>query len=356
MEPERGREQLGKVVLSVQCSNFYPFEEAMIEPVVKAEGGELLCSYEIVNREASHQDAPMTAAEMAVLCGHLRRAMAWMEARCKSMDGLVACIGGPMWVGFWLGFMLNPNVFGRVDFPNLVTKGGRRYVRALSSPMHKAPWLEGKAKVLFIGAEPDNGARTRGAKAATTIQRALERELRWHGDVYEFRTVGEVTIQEFMREVDSFAPDILHMHLHGTKDGTGVVFEDEKGDGKVVPTEAFAGLLRSTKARPAVVVLSVCNSASLAPLLVSAERGVAELVIAMNTVVEYAVAIDFAESFYEALARGRSLADALDQGRSRVHASWGERERDIIMCRCAPGVVAEEVVLLPEVRHGGRAR
>lgn len=354
--PERGREQLGKVVLSVRCSNIHPFAETMIEPVVKAEGGAVLCSYEIVNAEGSHLEVPMTAAEMAVLQGHVRRAMAWMEERCKSMDGLVVCVGGPTWVSFWLGYMLNPYVFGRVDFPNLVTKGGRRYVRALSSPMHKAPWLEGKAKVLFIGAEPDNGTRTRGAKAATTIQWALERELRWHGEVYEFRTVGKVTIQEFMREVDSFRPDVLHMHLHGTEDGLGVVFEDERGDGKIVPVEAFAGLLRATTARPAVVVLSVCNSASLVPLLVSADRGIAEVVIAMNTVVEYAVAIDFAESFYEALARGRSLADAFDQGRSRVHASWGEKERDIIVCECAPGVVAEEVVLLPEVRRGGWAR
>jgi hypothetical protein len=360
-QPEVGRAKVGRVALSIQCSNQYPYKEEMVLPLIEEEGSHLLCSYEIANQQESHKTGPMTAAEMVVLIKHLRAAGAWMKERCAAMDGLVVALGGPAWAAFWVGFELNPYALGvRVDYFHLVGGGeGRRYARALSSPMHKAPWLAGRAKVLFVGADPDDGSRTRGAKAAVMIQRALERELGRDDTTYDLRPVGQVTVDEFLREIDLFKPDLLHVHVHGTEDGRGLVFEREDGDGQEVPAAALLKMLRSTQARPAVVVLSACNSAGLAPMLVApgASDGapVAEVVIAMDGVIDYRVAIDFASSFYGALARGRSLADAVDQGTSRVHACWGEKESEMIRLRCAPGVTAKDVKLLSE-RASGSAR
>lgn len=229
----------------------------------------------------------------------------------------------------------------RIDFPNFVP--GQGYVRALSSPMHKAPWLDGKAKLMFIGAEPDNTARTRGAKTVDAIQGALEREV-VGADACEVRVKGAVTVKEFLRELDVFKPDILHMHLHGTAEGPcGLVFEDEQRTQVVVPAEAVIEMLRATKVAPALVVLSACNSEPLAPLL----DEIAECVVSMNGEVGYAVLIDFSSAFYGALARGRSLAEAIAQGKSAVHGRWGRDENEKIGWRCAPGVEPSEEVLLP---------
>lgn len=342
-EPERGREQRGRVVLSIRCSNGYPYTEDMIEPSIRDEGGYLLCSYKIVNSRASHQRQPMTARELAVLLDHVRGAVAWMESRCAAMDGLVIAFGGPSWAAFWIGHTLNPYALGkRLDWPNLIGGDGRRYVRALSSPMHRAPWLDGKAKLMFVGAEPDNSTRIGGARAFSAIQQTLEREFQ-RSDTYELRTVGATTVREFGRELELFKPDILHLHLHGREDKQGgLIFEDERGDRKPVPPEAVVDLLKSSGCTPTLVVLSACHSAALAPLL----DEIAECVVYMTGEVGYPVAIDFARMLYGALARGRTLGDAIAQGKSAVHGEWGKAENEKIGWLCAPGVEPAEVVLL----------
>ena len=352
VQPERGTDDVGRVALSVRCSSGYPALKEQLKARVKAEGSTLLGTYEIVNGSSAF----MTDADLSVLLAHVRDAIAWMDGRCESMDGLIVALGGPAWVAFWVGRELNPYVFGgRVDFPNLVSAGkGRRYERALASPMHKAPWLSPPAKVLIVGAEPDNATRTRGAKAAGSIQRALEREHGRKSPSYELRSVGAATIEEFIRELNIERPDILHLHLHGSEDAQGVTLEDEQGEGKCVPVESFVSMIKSTNVRPSVVVLSVCNSMALGPALVTREglfeSEIAECVIYMDGVVGYDAAIDFASSFYGAIGRGESLATAIHQGRSRVLAAWGEKASDLIKYELAPGVDAQDVFLLPKPR------
>jgi len=354
--PERGPEDVGRVALSIRCSSGYPALKGQLEARVKAEGSRLLGTYEIVSG-SQHKKVPMTDADLSVLLEHVRSAFTWMDERCESMDGLIVALGGPAWVAFWVGQELNPYVFGgRVDFPNMVGAGkGRRYVRALASPMHKAPWLSTPAKVLIIGAEPDNGTRTRGAKAAGSIQRALEREHGRNSATYDLRVVGAVTIDEFMRELNLENPDILHLHLHGTENAGGMTFEDEQGEGKYVSADSFVSMIESTNVRPAVVVLSACNSMALGPALVTreglVESEIAECVIYMDGVVGYGASIDFASSFYGAIGRGESLAMAIQQGRSRVRAAWGEKASELIKYKLAPGVIAAEVLLLPKPRN-----
>jgi hypothetical protein len=345
-EPERGREQHGTVVLSIQCSNEYPYKEEMIEPILRAEGRHLLCSYEIANA-TSHQRRAMGAPELVALLDHVRAALAWMKERCPQMDGLTVAFGGPSWVAFWIGQALYTYALApRLDFPNLVAKDGRRYVRAMSSPMHKAPWLAGKAKLLFVGAEPNNAARTRGAKAVEVIEEAFERELGRQSETYDLRMLGAATVAKFQRELDIFQPDILHLHLHGSSEGEGgLVLEDVRGEAKLVPFEAVVELIRSSECRPTLVVLSACHSAAMAPAL----DGVAECAVFMTGEVRYATAIDFASSFYGALSRGRSIPAAICQGKSRILGDYGKAENEQIGWWCAQGVNAEDVVLLPDL-------
>jgi len=166
--PSLGRESRGKVVLSIQCSLRQKYHESMVEPMIAAEGAELLCSYQVHNETHVHLDVPMTAAELPALLRHVDDAIQWFGEKCRDAEGLVLCLAGPSWVGFWIGHRLNPNAYGgRIDVPDRV---GPRYQRALALPMHRAPWLAGEAKLLVVAAEPEDQARTRASKLADTIR------------------------------------------------------------------------------------------------------------------------------------------------------------------------------------------
>jgi len=348
-KPGLARDRTGRIALVVRCSSDYPYLEDRLAERVAAEGAELLCSYKITYTQ-SHKKAPMVATDLAVLLDHVRDALSWMGAEDVEADGLVVAIGGPSWVAFWIGLELNPYTVGdRVDFPNLV---GRRYVPALASPMHTAPWIEHPARILFAGAEPVNGARTRGAKAFDSIQEALELEHGRANPVLEFRFRGAIRLDMFQREVELYSPDILHLHLHGRKDGNGLALEKEGGNGKLVGADDFIEMLRSTNVRPALVVLSACNSAAMGPAMVARESliasGIAECVVYMDGEVPYAVAIAFASAFYGTLARGNTLLTALNQGKSRVRTAWGEKAAQMINYLLAPNLAAKEIQLLPK--------
>ncbi len=334
--PQLGRERNGRVVLSIQCSLEYSYKEDMVEPMIEAEGGHLLCSYEIHNTKNFHRDVAMTAAELPVLLGHVSNAMKMIGESCRESDGLVLCLGGPSWVGFWVGYRLSQNaVGGRLDVPNFIF--GTGYQRALAAPMHLAPWLAGKAKLLVVAAEPDNQGRTRASKSADTIRAGLERELGRDGP-YEARVLGAAEFGEIMREVELFAPDILHLHLHGSKNGD-LAFEDARGETQRIPGETFIRMLRAMKVKPTLIVLSACHSAVLA----SALAEIAECVIAMTDTVAYKTAISFAQYFYGAIGRGNSVAEAIEKG--KLGASITSTGHENIQLTTASGVAAEDIIL-----------
>lgn len=337
VEPPRlGRERSGTVVLSVQCSREYSYNEGMVEPMIESQGGRLLCSYQIHNEKHFHRDVAMTAAELPVLLSHVDSAVAMLGRECPGADGLVLCLGGPTWVGFWVGYRLSQNAFGgRIDMPNFIPGAG--YQRSLAAPMHLAPWLAGKAKLLVVAAEPDDLGRTRASKGADTIRAGLERELGRDGP-YEARVLGAAEFGEIMREIELFAPDILHLHLHGSKDGD-LAFEDARGETQRIPGETFVRMLRIMKVKPTLIVLSACHSAVLA----SALAELAECVIAMTDTVAYKTALSFAQYFYGALGRGNSVAEAIEKG--KLGASITTTGHENIQLTTASGVAAEDIIL-----------
>jgi len=334
-EPKLGRERRGKVVLSILCSNDYPYEEDMIEPMLTAEGASLLCSYKIQHKR-KHDDAPMDHADLTVLVGLVNRARVWIRDNCPNSEGLVVAMGGPTWAAFWVARELNANVRGRVDFPYFTP--GRGYSRALAAQMHEAPWFTGRAKLMIMAAEPDDQGSVRVGRAADAIQGALERDLGPDGP-YEIRTRGAARLADIMRELDLFKPDILHLHVHGSPSGE-LGFEDERGETKKIPGEVFINMLKATGITPALIVLSACHSAVLAPAMLA----VAECVIAMTDAVAFKIPITFSAGFYEALGRGHSLAKAAEQGKLRAQAehSTGHEKIEIYS---APGVSADQIIL-----------
>lgn len=335
--PSLGRERKGKVVLSIQCSGAYSYNEAMVVPMIEASGDRLLASYRIHNEKNYHRDVPMTGAELRVLLRHVAEAIKMLGEQCRESDGLVLCLGGPSWVGFWVGYCLSQNAYGgRIDVPNFIP--GEGYRRALASPMHWAPRLAGAAKLLIVASEPDDQGRTRASKGADTIVRGLERELGEDGP-HKIKVHGAAEFGEIIRTIEIFEPDILHLHLHGSPAGL-LAFEDARGETQRIPGEAFVEMLRATGVRPTLIVLSACHSAVLAPAL----GELVDCVVSMADTVAYATAIAFAGHFYGSLARGNSVAKAFALG--KVGAG-----HDGILLTTAPGVVADEIVLYRPPDH-----
>lgn len=326
--PPLGRDRTGRIVLGIQCSSDYGFENELVEAMVAEEGDWLLGSYGVVRSESARA-RPLVASDLDGLMGQVEEALAWMAKERVTSQGLTVAIGGPAWVAFWVGNRLNPNNFGhRLDFPNFA---GGRYVSALSVPMRRAPM---RARLLFVGAEPDNQGKTRGARMGDVFEKYLPREL--------VHVVGAATVEIFQTKIAEVRPEILHIHGHGAGDRSGsLAFEAEGWTSLRVEGRSVVDLIETSEVRPRLVVLSACYSEALAEEMLA----VAECVVFTTTKLEYKVAIDFAEGLYQALGRGEPVARAIRQARSRVGALWREGAKAKIDWKVAPGCDAETMVL-----------
>lgn len=334
--PSVGRLHDGRFALSVQCSGEFRSPDVSVEAFLADEGATFLGTYAIHSTGFRSSDA-LTAAELPVLIDRFEQGLKWIGEKAPKADSLVVPIAGPNWVAFWLGRRLTPTVCGRFDFPNYVPGSG--YEPALSYPMAKAPWLVGKAKLLLMNAEPANQTRTRGGKSFDVVQDALERELGPESDgPYAIKHRGAAKIRDFMREVETFRPDILHLHLHGARNGD-LAFEDERGETAHFKADQFVAMLRATGVQPTLIVLSACYSAALAPKL----ETLAECVIAMKERVGVDDAIAFSQFFYEALGRGNHLARAIEQGKAGANI-------DILTVHTHGDLRTDEITLMPRLK------
>lgn len=330
--PALGRVTHGRVALLVPCSTEYSESADSFDRMQMIERVDYLGSYMI--RRTLPKDQPMHAGELPALLAHVVTALEWIGARDIVKDALPVAIAGPNWVAFWIAHRLNPAVCGRLDFPNFVPGNG--YVRALSFPMRKAPWLTGRAKLLLMHAEPKSMTYTGHGRNFDAVQHALERELgREHA--LEVQLCGAAHIREFMRVIETSKPDIVHMHLHGYENGD-LAFEDERGEVARFTVAALIEQLRATRVRPALIVLNACHSAELAP----AFEGIAECVIAYSAQIRVDAAVDFSHHFYGALARGNDLAAAIAQGKAGSGLASLEVE--------SFGVEPSEMILMPRAR------
>lgn len=327
--PPLGRDRNGRFALSIQCSGEYREHDNSLEDLMSPEGVKLLGTYTIHNPH-SHRKQPLTPAELPVVIGHVERALTWIGQQAPNTDSLMLAFGGPAWLAFWIGHRLVPTVCGRFDLPNFVP--GQGYRRGLSHPMAKAPWLDGRVRLMFMNAEPDNQTRTRAAKSFDVVQDALYRELGPNGP-FEIRYRGAARIREFMRDIDTFKPDILHLHLHGAETGD-LAFEDERGETERFEADRFVAMLRATGVRPTLIVLNACYSKQLAPSLTE----LAECVVAMQGPVGVNAAIEFSRLFYESLGRGNTLGKSLEQGRAgtmldnmKVYPDGGSETMDAVL-------------------------
>jgi len=333
--PSRGSRQAKRVVLSVMPWLELVFTRNMVEPRSADPREAFSVFYPIHAPTRSRISQPMTGDELVVVLGHVDRAIAWMNRKCRDKSGLTVALAGPAWLAFWIGYRLNPRArLGRVDYLDFDKELGQ-YTHALASPRHEVPWLSGRPKLLFLGAEPDDLTRTNGEQVVTAIQKVLDPI----AGTYDLQVRHCVKPDDFLRAVKEFKPDILHMHLHGSLRGV-LGFEDDERDTQEISHDLFVRALKSAKFEPTVIVMTSCHTAMMAPEL----EAIGECVITMKGELEVETAIAHATAFYQALAAGKSVDQAAEDASITIELG-GMASYDVIQATSEVEAELEDVVL-----------
>ena len=180
-----------------------------------------------------------------------------------------------------------------------------------------------------VPAAPKNVILFLGANPFENLALALDRELEVisHGltqfgkrDAFDFRAKLHVTptdLQRMLLEAQGFQPRFVHFAGNSVVDhpdyGTGVVFEDDNGQPRIVSGDVLAAIFRQFKSVECVF-LNTCDSGPSA-LAIGKE---VKYAIGMNDRVYDDVAIEFAVAFYEAIAGGNDVPFAFDFAKMRV--------------------------------------
>lgn len=175
-----------------------------------------------------------------------------------------------------------------------------------------------KEVILFLGANPFQNLALELEREVELVSAGLSRFGK--RDAFDFRAKMHVTpadLQRMLLEAKAFAPRFVHFAGNAVAEhpdyGTGVIFEDENGQIRIVSGEVLAGIFRQF---PSVecVFLNTCDSGPSALAIGQAVK----YAIGMNARVYDDVAIEFAVAFYEAVAGGNDVPFAFDFARMRV--------------------------------------
>lgn len=333
----------GVAVISIRCSEEHQHPEPEICSFVEGDGSELLGTFDIQYCR-NHRRHPLRDEHLLPLLDHLHKAQVAVSRTSGQRSSLVLALAGPAWMAFWVGTALNPRVCGRIDIPNYIPTDG--YLRALASPIYRAPRLPGRARLSFFAAEPADQGRLDPGRACEKIREALETGLGTNGP-YDVFNEGATQVRGFSRKLQESTPDLLHIWLHGDPSGR-LYLEDEQGNTTTLESRQFVDLIQRSHVLPAIIIISACYLATLADELLA--LGISDCIIAMNDSVRTDAAIAFAEGFYDEIAHGSWVRDAIDEGKLRADTVSADSS-SLIQVKHAENTENGEYRLLPAWRR-----
>lgn len=175
-----------------------------------------------------------------------------------------------------------------------------------------------KDVILFLGANPFKSLALELDREVTEVSEGLKRFGK--RDAFDFRAKIHVTpadLQRMLLEASGYKPRFVHFAGNAVVDhpdyGSGVIFEDDKGQPRTVSGEVLAMIFRQF---PSVecVFLNTCDSGPSALAIGKHLR----YAIGMNARVFDESAIVFAVAFYEAIAGGNDVPFAFEFARTRL--------------------------------------
>ena len=157
--------------------------------------------------------------------------------------------------------------------------------------------------ILFLASNPD-GLRRVGAELRDIKEGLRQSQQR---DQFTLYPCLDVRPRDIQRSLLDDTPQIVH--FAGSAQGeSGLLFEDESGNPKLVSVAAIAGLFALFSEEIRCVILNGCYSEDQAKAIAQH----IDYVIGMHQEVESDAAIAFAVGFYDALGAGRNIEFAFD--------------------------------------------
>ncbi|MBP6828695.1 MAG: CHAT domain-containing protein [Saprospiraceae bacterium] len=161
---------------------------------------------------------------------------------------------------------------------------------------------EGKTKILFVAANPDDAARLQTDREHRLLTAQLERGR--ERDRFEFLPPQlAVTITELIRAMNG-KPNIVHFSGHGGTQGIYITTEDNQA--QLMPLAALQRLFKPLAGTVRAVVLNACYSAEQAKVI--SQYGM--YVVGNNLPISDPAAISFSEGFYNGLGEGKDFEAA----------------------------------------------
>ena len=181
--------------------------------------------------------------------------------------------------------------------------------------------MKTKIKVLFLSANLPASARL----SVNTDWRQINEAIRSGLDRDRFEIATELAVRtgDLQSALRRHQPQIVHFSGHANEQG--IELEDEFGLPVKVSGEALAGLFRILRGTIRCVVLSACDSRSIA----LAFRELVDDTVAMRRPITERSAILFGSAFYGALADGESVPCAFAYGVNQLKISDAAEDADI---------------------------
>ncbi len=156
-----------------------------------------------------------------------------------------------------------------------------------------------KKTILFIAANPQGKSETNSAKEKQKISDAINNgTLR---DQFELQDNFSSNVGDLLRILKKFKPAIVHLSMHGAKEG--MLFENASGGVDFLSADLLASffeLLNSKEKIVELVVLSACNSVEHA----QAVNEFVDYAVGMNGPIPTDVAVNYTSDFYTNLLEG----------------------------------------------------
>lgn len=169
-----------------------------------------------------------------------------------------------------------------------------------------------RMKILFLAANPINVV---SPLRIDKEFREISQKIRLAPFGSQVELVPELAVKacDLQHALLTHRPDIVHFSGHCSP-SSGIILEDEDGNGKVVSREALAEMFRIRKGNVRVVVLNACYSKDQAQAL----NGIIDFTIGMDGGTEDRAAIVFAPRFYQSLACGCSVKEAFEMAANQL--------------------------------------
>jgi CHAT domain len=154
--------------------------------------------------------------------------------------------------------------------------------------------------ILVLAANPKNTTRLRLDEEVREIENGLQRARK--RDEFALKQVWAARPIDIRRAMLDLKPQLVHFLGHGTGE-TGIAFEDEMGNTKLVDTETLAGFFELFSDKVECVILNACYSENQADAIAKHIK----YVVGMRKGISDKAAIEFSTAFYDALGAGETV-------------------------------------------------